>query len=103
MLEDPIGKNEKLAAQISNICLLEAGIVFHSIFVGLTLAVSNSEFKTLYAVIVFHQMFEGLGLGARLERTPWSPGIPSLFHLPSFQHRRTGSELQLALVSAEFF
>lgn len=73
VLEDPIGKNEKLAAQISNICLLEAGIVFHSIFVGLTLAVSNSEFKTLYAVIVFHQMFEGLGLGARLERTPWSP------------------------------
>lgn len=65
--------DHKLVVQISNICLLEFGIVFHSIFVGLTVAVSGAEFKTLYPVIVFHQMFEGLGLGARLDSTPWSP------------------------------
>lgn len=63
----------KLVSQVGNICLLEFGIVFHSIFVGLTVAVSGPEFTTLYPVIVFHQMFEGLGLGARLESTPWSP------------------------------
>lgn len=63
----------RLANQIGSICLLEFGIVFHSVFVGLTVAVSGPEFKTLYPVIVFHQMFEGLGLGARLESTPWSP------------------------------
>lgn len=47
----------KLASQLSKIFLLEFGIVFHSIFVGLTVAVSGPEFKTLYPVIVFHQMF----------------------------------------------
>lgn len=63
----------KLALQVSNICLLEFGIVFHSIFVGLSVAVSGSEFKTLFPVIVFHQLFEGMGLGARLARTQWPP------------------------------
>lgn len=65
--------SQNLAAQVSNMCLLEFGIVFHSIFVGLTVAVAGSEFKTLYVVIVFHQMFEGLGLGSRLQSTPWTP------------------------------
>ncbi|KAJ5480488.1 Zinc-regulated transporter 1 [Penicillium desertorum] len=32
----------------------EFGIVFHSIFIGLTLTVSSEEFTTLYIVIVFH-------------------------------------------------
>lgn len=67
----PKSDEAKLASQLSKIFLLEFGIVFHSIFVGLTVAVSGPEFKTLYPVIVFHQMFEGLGLGARLESTPW--------------------------------
>ncbi|KAG4304253.1 hypothetical protein PORY_002434 [Pneumocystis oryctolagi] len=47
--------------------ILELGIIFHSIVIGFTLAVTeNKEFITLYIVISFHQMFEGLGLGARL-------------------------------------
>lgn len=70
---DSNSHDSKLAAQISNICLLEFGVVFHSIFVGLTVAVAGAEFKTLYVVIVFHQMFEGLGLGSRLQSTPWPP------------------------------
>lgn len=53
------------------IFILEFGVVFHSIFVGLTLAVAGQEFKTLYVVLVFHQTFEGLGLGSRLAATPW--------------------------------
>lgn len=54
------------------ILILEFGVIFHSIFIGLTLAVTPSaEFTTLYIVLVFHQTFEGLGLGSRLSATPW--------------------------------
>ena len=59
------------AAAMTAIFILEFGVVFHSIFVGLTLAVSGAEFNTLYVVLVFHQTFEGLGLGSRLAVTPW--------------------------------
>ena len=63
--------SDDYAAQMTAIFVLEFGVVFHSIFIGLTLAVSGEEFNTLYAVIVFHQTFEGLGLGSRLAVTPW--------------------------------
>jgi len=62
---------EPYAAQITAIFILEFGIIFHSIFIGLTLAVSGNEFATLYVVLVFHQTFEGLGLGTRLASAPW--------------------------------
>jgi solute carrier family 39 (zinc transporter), member 1/2/3 len=62
---------EEYAAQLTAIFILEFGIIFHSIFVGLTLAVSGDEFTTLYIVLVFHQTFEGLGLGSRLALLPW--------------------------------
>ena len=62
---------EDYAAQMTAIFILEFGIVFHSVFVGLTLAVAGEEFKTLYVVLVFHQTFEGLGLGSRLAAVPW--------------------------------
>lgn len=68
---------ESYAAQLTSIFILEFGIIFHSIFIGLTLAVSGEEFTTLYAVLVFHQAFEGLGLGSRLSSVPfpnrWTP------------------------------
>ncbi|KAG0633076.1 Zinc/iron permease [Tuber brumale] len=68
---------ENYAAQMISIFILEFGIIFHSIFIGLTLAVSGEEFITLYIVLVFHQTFEGLGLGARLSTVPfpnkWMP------------------------------
>jgi zinc transporter 1/2/3 len=62
---------ETYAAQMTAIFILEFGVIFHSIFIGLTLAVSGEEFTTLYIVLVFHQMFEGLGLGSRLATVPW--------------------------------
>ena len=65
---------ESYAAQMTALFILEFGVVFHSIFIGLTLAVSGSEFKTLYVVLVFHQTFEGLGLGSRLAAVPWPKG-----------------------------
>ncbi|KAH6686433.1 zinc/iron transporter protein [Plectosphaerella plurivora] len=50
-----------------SILVLEAGIIFHSILIGITLVVAgDSFFKTLFIVIIFHQMFEGLALGSRI-------------------------------------
>ncbi len=75
---------EDYAAQMTAIFILEFGVIFHSIFVGLTLAVAGSEFDTLYVVLVFHQTFEGLGLGSRLAATPWPKekrSTPYLFAL----------------------
>ena len=62
---------EDYKAQMTAIFILEFGIIFHSIFIGLTLAVAGAEFDTLFIVIIFHQTFEGLGLGSRLAVTPW--------------------------------
>ncbi|KAK8117419.1 uncharacterized protein PG998_005700 [Apiospora kogelbergensis] len=59
------------AAQMTAIFILEFGVIFHSIFIGLTLAVAGDEFDILYIVLVFHQTFEGLGLGARLATATW--------------------------------
>ncbi|OGE47237.1 hypothetical protein PENARI_c053G00181 [Penicillium arizonense] len=46
-------KIEVYMAQLTSIFILEFGIVFHSVFIGLTLAVSGEEFTILYIVIVF--------------------------------------------------
>lgn len=62
---------ESYAAQMTALFILEFGVIFHSVFIGLTLAVSGDEFNTLYVVLVFHQSFEGLGLGTRLAAVPW--------------------------------
>ncbi|GAA6012786.1 hypothetical protein JCM11491_002561 [Sporobolomyces phaffii] len=56
-----------MLAQIMGTACLEFGVCFHSVIIGLTLAVTeDSEFNILFIVIIFHQMFEGLGLGSRL-------------------------------------
>ncbi|KAM9937114.1 hypothetical protein OXX80_003341 [Metschnikowia pulcherrima] len=62
---------EQYFGQLVAVFVLEFGVLFHSVFIGLTLAVSGEEFKTLYIVIVFHQTFEGLGLGSRIAATVW--------------------------------
>jgi zinc transporter 1/2/3 len=62
---------ESYASQMTAIFILEFGIIFHSVFIGLTLAVAGDEFVPLYIVLCFHQTFEGLGLGTRLATAPW--------------------------------
>ncbi|GAO13105.1 uncharacterized protein UV8b_03493 [Ustilaginoidea virens] len=58
-------------AQITAFLVLEFGVIFHSIIIGLNLGVSGGDdFNTLYPVLVFHQSFEGLGIGARLSVIP---------------------------------
>jgi zinc transporter ZupT len=59
--------------------LLEAGILFHSIFIGMAVSVATgTEFVVLLIAISFHQTFEGLALGSRI-----SALIPSLFDASS--------------------
>ncbi|KAH6661229.1 Zinc/iron permease [Truncatella angustata] len=79
--EDHLGHNREhsegeaaFAAQMTALFILEFGVIFHSIFIGLTLAVAGDEFVILYIVLVFHQMFEGLGLGSRLAVASWPRG-----------------------------
>lgn len=51
--------------------LLEAGILFHSIFIGMALSVATgTSFIVLLVAISFHQTFEGLALGSRIAAIP---------------------------------
>lgn len=62
----------KLLAQCA---LLECGILFHSIFIGMALAVATgSEQIILLIAISFHQTFEGLALGSRIAAIGWEAG-----------------------------
>ena len=54
-----------------NISLLEGGILFHSIFVGMTVSITTDGFVVLLVAILFHQFFEGLGLGSRIAAVPY--------------------------------
>ncbi|KAL6928741.1 hypothetical protein ACO0SA_002070 [Hanseniaspora valbyensis] len=65
--ENTIKKILSYKNQLISVCILEFGVIFHSVFVGLTLGVAaGSEFKTLFCVLVFHQMFEGAAVGTRV-------------------------------------
>ncbi|KAK6223573.1 plasma membrane zinc ion transporter [Colletotrichum tabaci] len=55
--------------------MLEVGILFHSVFIGMTLSVSvGHEFVILLVAIAFHQTFEGLALGSRIASIDWPKG-----------------------------
>ena len=58
--------------------LLEAGILFHSVFIGMALSVSTGPaFVVLLIAISFHQTFEGLALGSRIAAiTSFPPSSP---------------------------
>lgn len=55
-----------------DVVAIEAGIIFHSILIGVTLGVSTGAgFVALLIAIAFHQLFEGLALGSRLSLLTW--------------------------------
>ena len=59
--------------------LLEAGILFHSIFIGMAVSVAQgTQFVVLLIAICFHQTFEGFALGSRIAAL-----IPLLFEASS--------------------
>ena len=78
------------SSELVGIFVLEFGIVFHSVIIGLTLSTTSwdgdDRFQVLFPVIVFHQLFEGMGLGSRLAYLPpslghWMPYLLSLIHI----------------------
>ncbi|EUC32354.1 hypothetical protein COCCADRAFT_5893 [Bipolaris zeicola 26-R-13] len=67
-------QNKKLLLQC---LLLEAGILFHSVFIGMALSVATgTAFVVLLTAISFHQTFEGFALGARISAIRFPAGSP---------------------------
>lgn len=66
-----------LSSETVGILVMEMGIIFHSLLIGLTLVVAgDSFFITLFIVILFHQVFEGIALGTRIATVGTPEGAP---------------------------
>lgn len=57
-------------SQFAGFLILEFGVLFHSVMIGLNLGITD-DITNLYIVLIFHQAFEGLGIGARLAEIPF--------------------------------
>ncbi|KAM3515825.1 hypothetical protein MY11210_000596 [Beauveria gryllotalpidicola] len=58
---------EQQKRQMLQCLLLEAGILFHSVFIGMAVSVATGPaFVVFLVAISFHQSFEGLALGSRI-------------------------------------
>ena len=61
--------------QLLQCLLLEAGILFHSVFIGMALSVATgTSFIVLLVAISFHQTFEGFALGSRISAIRFPSG-----------------------------
>lgn len=58
--EDLMKLKQRLVSQV-----LEIGIIFHSVIIGVTMGMSQNQctIRPLVAALAFHQIFEGMGLG----------------------------------------
>lgn len=74
----PLSDHQLQQKALLQCLLLEAGILFHSIFIGMALSVSvGPPFIILLIAISFHQTFEGLALGSRIAAiTSFPPSSP---------------------------
>jgi zinc transporter 1/2/3 len=71
--QDSLSNEQKEQKERLQCVLLEMGILFHSVFIGMALSVSiGNSFVILLIAIIFHQMFEGLALGARISAISWT-------------------------------
>ncbi|KAG5950754.1 hypothetical protein E4U53_004453 [Claviceps sorghi] len=63
---------EETRRQLLQCLLLEAGILFHSVFIGMAISVATGPaFVVFLIAISFHQSFEGLALGSRIAAIPF--------------------------------
>ncbi|KAH0555856.1 hypothetical protein GP486_006196 [Trichoglossum hirsutum] len=71
----PLSDLQQQKKMVLQCLLLEAGILFHSVFIGMALSVATgTSFMVLLVAISFHQTFEGIALGARIAAiTSFSP------------------------------
>jgi zinc transporter 1/2/3 len=75
--EDPAQTDAQNKKQLLQCLLLEAGILFHSIFIGMALSVATgTAFIVLLVAISFHQTFEGFALGSRISAIRFPIGSP---------------------------
>lgn len=58
--EEMVKMKQRMVSQV-----LEIGIIFHSVIIGVTMGMSQNKctIKPLVAALAFHQIFEGMGLG----------------------------------------
>lgn len=80
--------------------LLEAGILFHSVFIGMAISVATGgAFVVFLVAIAFHQTFEGLALGSRIAalRFPRSSPRPWLMVLAYGTTTPLGQAIGLAV------
>lgn len=80
--------------------LLEAGILFHSVFIGMAISVATGPpFVVFLIAIAFHQTFEGLALGSRIAavRFPRSSPRPWLMVLAYGTTTPLGQAIGLAV------
>ncbi|KAH6663243.1 Zinc/iron permease [Halenospora varia] len=72
-----LSPEEERKRQILQCLLLEAGILFHSIFIGMAVSVATGPpFVVFLVAIAFHQSFEGLALGSRIAAINFAPHSP---------------------------
>ncbi|KAL1205213.1 Zinc transporter 6 [Cardamine amara subsp. amara] len=62
---------QRLVSQV-----LEIGIIFHSVIIGVTMGMSQNQctIRPLIAALSFHQIFEGLGLGGCIAQAGFKAG-----------------------------
>lgn len=62
---------QRLVSQV-----LEIGIIFHSVIIGVTMGMSQNKctIRPLVAALAFHQIFEGMGLGGCIAQAGFSFG-----------------------------
>lgn len=65
---------QRLVSQV-----LEIGIIFHSVIIGVTMGMSQNQctIRPLVAALAFHQIFEGMGLGGCIAQAGFSFGTTS--------------------------
>ncbi|SPO05461.1 related to plasma membrane zinc ion transporter [Cephalotrichum gorgonifer] len=64
---------QKMKKEVLQCVLLEIGILFHSVFIGMALSVAvGNQFVVLLIAIAFHQTFEGMALGSRIADIDWT-------------------------------
>ncbi|CAN8247454.1 unnamed protein product [Cochlearia groenlandica] len=69
--EEKIKMKQRLVSQV-----LEIGIIFHSVIIGVTMGMSQNQctIRPLIAALSFHQIFEGLGLGGCVAQAGFKAG-----------------------------
>ncbi|XP_042510201.1 zinc transporter 6, chloroplastic [Macadamia integrifolia] len=65
---------QRLVSQV-----LEIGIIFHSVIIGVTMGMSQNQciIRPLVAALAFHQIFEGMGLGGCIAQAGFGVGTTS--------------------------